>query len=368
MSPIRLSVLALFFFLFQAVAQTPATPLRVGVAGLAHGHVAGFFTTALKRSDVQIIGIAEPDRQLFDRYAQQFHLSPDLYFASLDEMVTRAHPAAVLAYTNTFEHRRVVEECARLGVHVMMEKPLAVSYRDAVAMAEAARKAKIHVLVNYETTWYSSNKAAYDLVHQGALGDVRKVVVHDGHRGPREIHVQPEFFAWLTDPKLNGAGALFDFGCYGADLMTWLMNGEAPLTVTAITQHIKPDIYPHVDDEANVILTYPHAVAILQASWNWPFDRKDMEVYGQTGSAKTILRDRIDVRREGQKEGQVQTPPPLDPPQDDSIHYLAAVINGRIDDENSLSSLKTNLVVTEILDAARRAANEGRTVRLPLEP
>jgi glucose-fructose oxidoreductase len=261
-----------------------------------------------------------------------------------------------------------VEECARRGVNVMMEKPLAVSYRDALAMAEAAHNAKIHVLVNYETTWYASNKAAYGLVHQGALGDVRKVVVHDGDRGPKEINGQPEFFAWLTDPKLNGAGALFDFGCYGADLMTWLMNGDAPLTVTAVTKQLKPDIYPRVDDEADVILTYPHAVAILQASWNWPFDRKDMEVYGQTGSAKTILRDRIDVRREGEKEGQVQTPPPLAPPQDDSIHYLAAVVNGQIHDESDLSSLKTNLVVTEILDAARRAANEGRTVTLPLQP
>ena len=82
--------------------------------------------------------------------------------------------------------------------------------------------------MNYETSWYRSNHAAYDLVHEGALGQIRKVVVHDGHQGPKEIGVQPEFLAWLTDPKLNGAGALFDFGCYGADLMTWLMDGETP--------------------------------------------------------------------------------------------------------------------------------------------
>src|SRR5205814_8494644 len=140
-------------------------------------------------------------------------------------------------------------------------------------------------------TWYASNRAAYDLVKENALGEIRKVVVHDGHSGPREINVAPEFFAWLTDSKLNGAGALFDFGCYGADLMTWLMNGAVPLTVTAVTQQIKPQIYPHVDDEATIILTYPRAQAIIQASWNWPFDRKDMEVYGETGEAITIRRD-----------------------------------------------------------------------------
>ena len=51
----------------------------------------------------------------------------------------------------------------------------------------------------------------------------------DGHNGPSEIHVQPEFFAWLSDPVKNGAGALFDFGCYGANLMTWMMDNQPPL-------------------------------------------------------------------------------------------------------------------------------------------
>jgi len=365
--------LLVYFFVFsasalQVIAQTSNATLRVGIVGLTHGHVAGFFNNNLKRSDVQIVGIAEPERPLFDRYAEQHQLDPALYFSSLGEMIARAHPAAVVVYTDTFDHRRVVEECARHGIHVMMEKPLAVSYRDALAMADAARSGGIHVLVNYETTWYASNKAAHDLLQQGALGDVRKVVIHDGHRGPKEIHVQPEFFAWLTDPKLNGAGALFDFGCYGADLMTGLMNGEAPAAVTAVTQHLQENIYPKVDDEANVILAYPNAVAILQASWNWPFDRKDMEVYGRTGFAKTILRDRIAVRRAGEKDEEIQTAPPLEAPYDDSLRYFAAVVNGQIQDANSLSSLQTNLIVTEILDAARRSAEAGRTIKLPLQP
>jgi glucose-fructose oxidoreductase len=135
-----------------------------------------------------------------------------------------------------------------------------------------------------------------------------------------------------------------------------------------VTQHLQRDVYPRVDDEANVILSYPSAVAILQASWNWPFDRKDMEVYGRTGSAKTILRDKVDVRREGEKESHVETAAPLDAPNDDSLHYLAAAINGQVHDTNGLSSLKTNLVVTQVLDAARRSAETGRTVMLPLEP
>ena len=112
--------------------------------------------------------------------------------------------------------------------------------------------------------------------------------MHDGHQGPQEINVQPEFLKWLTDPAENGAGALYDFGCYGADLMTWLMHGEAPLSVTAVAQTDKPDKYPHVDDDATIILRYPHTQAVLMPSWNWTFGRKDMEVYGTKGYAIAV--------------------------------------------------------------------------------
>ena len=369
MSNLRFLVLVVavaLSFACRANGQTASTrdgaPMRVAIAGLVHGHVEGFLQANLHRPDIELVGIAEPDSTLAARYAAQFHIDRTLLFTSLDEMLEKTHPQAVLAYTTTYDHRQVVEICARRGVAVMMEKPLSVSLEDALAIRQAASTAKIPVLVNYETTWYRSNRAAYELVHQNALGDVRKVVVHDGHRGPKEINVRPEFLAWLTDPKLDGAGALFDFGCYGADLMTWLMDGRRPTSVTAVVQQIKPDVYPKVDDEATIILTYPHAQAIVQASWNWPFDRKDMEVYGQTGYAITVLRDQLRVRRAGGEEELVSAPP-IPPPDDDPINYLRAVVLGGLKPQG-LSSLETNVIVMEILDAARRSAAAGKTIQL----
>ena len=347
-------------------ADAGEPPFRAAVVGLVHGHAEGFFEQNLRRPDLQIVGVAEPDTALASQYANRFSLDRSLMFSSLEEMLQKTRPQAALVYTNTLDHRKVVEICAERGVHVMMEKPLAVSVEDARAIAHAAQQGKIQVMVNYETTWYRSNRAAYDLVHEKAIGDVRKVVVHDGHRGPREIGVGPEFLAWLTDPGLNGGGALFDFGCYGADLMTWLMDGRRPETVTAVTQHIKPDVYPRVDDEATIVLTYPKAQAILQASWNWPFDRKDLEVYGQTGYVITVRRNEVRVRREGADEERV-TAKPLPAPYDDPISCLRAVVLGEVAPDG-LSSLATNLIVTEILDAARQSAASGRTIRLPAVP
>ena len=322
---------------------------------------------ALHRSDVDIVGVVEPDQALFDDYAKRCHWPANLHFQNIKEMVAQVHPTAALVFTSTAGHLQAVQECASAGIHVMMEKPMAVSYRDALTMAEAARRGEIHVLVDYETSWYASNRAAGELLSRGTLGPMLKAVVRDGHSGPKKIHVSPEFFAWLTDPKLNGAGALYDFGCYGADLMTWMMKGETPLSVTAVTRQIQPDVYPKVDDEADVLLTYKNAVAILQGSWNWPFNVKEMDVYGRTGYAKTMGSGQIDVRREGERDHHVTDAARLASPDDDPLHYFESVIRGDIDEGDSLSSLKTNIVVSEILDAARQSAQTGKTVSLPLK-
>lgn len=349
--------------LTHAQESKPHPRLRVAIVGLVHGHVHGFLGQYQHSPEIEIVGVVEPDASLRSAAAGRYGFKASQMFADLEEMIAKAHPQAVLVYTNTYDHRRVVEICARHGVHVIMEKPLAVSLDDARAMWMSAQAGKIHVLVNYETSWYRSNHAAYDFVHDGSLGEIRKVVVHDGHQGPKEIGVEPEFLAWLSDPKLNGGGALFDFGCYGADLMTWLMDGQPPLTVTAVTQQFKPDIYPRVDDEATIILTYPKAQAIIQASWNWPIDRKDMEIYGQSGQVIAAKRDDLRIHKTGQKEEQIVAKP-VPPPYDDELAYFRAVILDGAK-EDSLSSLATNVIVTEILDAARLSAKEGKTIRLP---
>jgi predicted dehydrogenase len=346
-----------------AMSGAAPPPLRLGMAGLEHGHAAGFLARYRSLKDVELVGISEPDRDVAERYARRSRLDPATIYPSLEAMLEKARPQAVVAFTSTAGHSAVVAACASRKIPVMMEKPLAVGLEQARAIERAAAEAGIPVLVNYETTWYPSNHAAYALATgEQALGEIRKVVIHAGHRGPKEIGVQPEFLAWLTDPEKNGAGALFDFGCYGANLMTWLMGDARPVSVTAVTQRIKPEIYARVDDEATIILEYPAAQAIIQASWNWPFDRKDMEVYGRTGEVLTVGQSGLRVRLAGKQE-EIRQAPPLSPPGDDFLRYFAAVVRAEIQ-PSGLSSLKNNLIVIEILDAARRSAATGSTVRL----
>jgi predicted dehydrogenase len=355
----------------SATAQT-APPIRVAIVGLVHGHVQGFLHNLAAHPEIALVGISEPDPALRQQYIAKTHLSGDLFFATEAEMLKRTQPQAILVYTSIAGHRAAIEEAATLHIAAMVEKPLATTVEDALAIQALSEKYNVPVLTNYETTWYNSNTAAVKMLEEGKIGDLRKLVVHDGHEGPKEIGVGPEFLSWLTDPKQNGAGALFDFGCYGVDLATWILHGELPTTVTAVTLQIKPKIYPNVDDDSTVVLTYPHAQAILQGSWNWPFARKDMEIYGATGYVDTVYEDaapgaKLRARLTGEKSEHVETAPPLQAPQNDSLNYLAAVLAGKVKPQHDLNSLDTNITVVRILDAARRSAQSGKTVYLARE-
>jgi predicted dehydrogenase len=340
-------------------------PLRIAVARLTHTHV-HLLLERQARGDVRIVGIVEPDTAVAARYAAQYRLDHALFFPDLATMLDRTRPEAVAAFGSIREHLGVVEAAAPRGVHVMVEKPLAVSLAHARRIAALAARHRIHVLTNYETTWYPSVHAAHATLHAtGAVGPLRKLVVHDGHPGPREIGVPPEFLAWLTDPVENGGGALVDFGCYGANLATWLLDGQAPTTVTAVTQQLKPALYPRVDDEATIVLTYPGAQAIVQASWNWPVSRKDMEVYGATGYVHAPDGRSLRLRAAGDSVERTRVPAALAPDHADPIAYLRAVVRGWVRPAPAdLSALPNNLTVMRILEAARVSARTGRTVRL----
>lgn len=351
----------------MASGQSNQPPVRVAVVGLSHDHAYGFFPRLRGQPAVELVGIVETNRSLIEVYARRFNLSSNLFYASLDDLLVHTKVQAVAAFTSTFAHRAVVERCATAQVDVMMEKPLAVNLEHARAIEAAARRGNIQVFVNYETTWYPGNRAAYDLVHtRGEVGELRRIVVHDGHRGPKEIGCSQYFLDWLTDPVQNGGGALNDFGCYGANLATWLMDGQRPLSVQALTQHIKPDIYPKVEDEATIVLTYPKAQAILQASWNWPFDRKDLEIYGRTGYVFVPHANLLRTRLANQNQETEIKPPVLTGPEADPISYLVAVARKEII-PSGLSSLAVNLTVVEILDAAHESARTGKRIDLKTE-
>ncbi|MEL6866408.1 MAG: Gfo/Idh/MocA family oxidoreductase, partial [Bacteroidota bacterium] len=172
--------------LFSKSAAVSDSPLRVGVVGLVHTHV-HWILGREKRGDIEIVGIVEPNRDLAQRYSEQHGYSMDIVYNSLGEMVAATQPEAVTAFNTIYDHLEVVKYCAPKGIHIMVEKPLAVSWAHAQEMIALAQKHQIHLLTNYETSWYGSNYEAYRLLNEAKkLGYLRRLVFHTGHPGPIE--------------------------------------------------------------------------------------------------------------------------------------------------------------------------------------
>jgi len=339
-----------------------AQPLKVDVVGLNHDHVHNIMRQ-FKKGEAVIVGIAEPDQQLVDRFKKRYQLPDSLFYKTITDMLQHTHPDAALAYNAIADHIAVVEACAPKGISVMVEKPLATTVQQANRMAALARQYHIQLLTNYETTWYSSNQQVFTMVKDSAIGVVKKMVVHMGHQGPKEIGCSADFLKWLTDPVKNGGGAVMDFGCYGANLMTWLMDGNKPVAVTAITRHIKPAIYPYVDDDATILLEYANgATGIIEASWNWPFGIKDWEVFGEKSYLHALNASSLEQRNRD-TVGYFNVPV-KQAIYTDNLPYLADVLRGRTKPGNDLSSLQNNLIVVQILEAAKQSAKEGRRIVL----
>lgn len=349
-----------FFMSHSLFSLAQDAPVKIAIAGMTHGHV-GWILNRENIGDIELVGLAEPNEELAKRLITQSEQDTSLWYRSLDELLLHVKPDAVCAFGSIYEHLEVVEKCAPLGIHVMVEKPLAVNLDHAKKMSALAKKHNIQLLTNYETTWYASNHKIRELYKKGEIGEIRKMVIHDGHEGPIEIGCSKEFLAWLTDPIMNGGGAIIDFGCYGANLSTWFMDNQKPLSVIALSQQIKPHMYPEVDDEATIILEYKNAQAIIQASWNWPYSRKDIEVYGQKGALIGPDANRV-IRKPQNGKEVVEVLQPRNYPHNDPFAYLASVIKGDTDPSESLYSLKNNLIVVEILSKAIQSSKEGKRI------
>jgi predicted dehydrogenase len=363
--------IAYLLFMVAVLSLTTAhaqnKPLRLGVIGLTHTHVHWILGRPTD-DKVVIAGIVESNTDLARRYMQQHGLSMDLVYASMDELIEKAKPDAVAAFGSIEEHLGVVEKFAPLGIHVMVEKPLAVNMEHAKKMEAISKKNGIHLLTNYETTWYPSVHTANDWLQKDSIGSLSQLIIRDGHRGPLKIGINSEFLEWLTDPIKNGGGAITDFGCYGANIATWMMKGERPSRVIGVTQQLQRENNPKVDDESTILLVYENAKATIQASWNWPIGRKDMEVYGRKGviyaDNRNDLRKRMAVGYDGFTETTTKLNERPAPFHDPFAHFAAVIRKEIILPPYDLSSLENNMIVMEILDAARRSAAKGKAVQL----
>ena len=352
--------------LCMAVVPGAAQNYKIAVVSGLHAHVWSHLKSMLNSDKARFVGFAETLPVLVEQ-AKKIGVPENLIFSDYRRMIEEVKPDIVWAFTPTNQHVEVVRYCAPRGIHVMVEKPLAANLRQAKEIQTLAKRHNILVMTNYGSTWQAGNYAVKAAVDSGLIGPVWRLRGMQGHGGPGDPKTSP-FVAWLADPVQNGGGALIDFGCYLVNWSLWLKG--RPESVYAAVHHLKPQLFPKVEDNALILLKYRDGIAILEASWDLPpAQRLGNEVYGTTGSiVGTTLRNAGQSAGGGGRVGQQGEPlavTPLPPERAEPIAYMVDRLSKR-QPLDGPSALDLNVDVQEVLEAAKLSAATGREIRLPL--
>jgi len=338
-----------------------AQEYKIAVAGLVHSHVWGHLGRMAKGEAAKLVGVAEANPELV---AEAKKLTgPEVpYFDDYRKMLAEAKPDIVWAFVENNRHLEIVQACAPRKIHVMFEKPLASSFKDALAIARLARQQGIQVMTNYQMAWWPVNYAMKAQADGGAIGKVWRLHGIVGHGGPGSSGARNKyFFEWLTDPVRNGAGALVDFGCYNSLWALWYMG--KPESVYAQVNQLRPETFPKVEDNSTLLLHYRNGLALLEGSWDLPRSFQDLEVFGLQGSLY-LGGGKVELRK-GRGAAEEVPAPALPPERSEPVAYLVNCLRHKQPIEG-LVALDINVDVVEILEAAKESIRTGRAVKLPL--
>jgi predicted dehydrogenase len=347
-------------------AQSGGAKTRLAVVGLDHDHVWTLLEDMPKEPDAELVAITDTNPELVAKAKGKVPTSVKFY-SDYVTMLDEAKPEAVFVTTSNDRHLEILKECAKRHIHYSTEKPMASNAVDAREMERLALEAGIKLMVNYWNAWVAPSYGLNRRVKAGDIGPVQKLIVQQGHQGPKEIGVSKSFAEWLYDPVKNGGGALIDFGCYGAEWALWLKG--RPSRVYAYTLTLKTEQHNKVDDDATLLLEYPDAVAVLQASWDWPYDMSQVEVFGPKGSllatGSALLHRATSSRATAQTlDGEPVPLETLPHEKSNPVSYLVYCIRHNKPIEDPLTA-ELNVGVVEILDAAKESIRSGRAVGLP---
>ena len=341
-----------------------AQEYKIAVVGLIHSHVWGHLPRMIKGDVAKLVAIAEPNQELVAEAKKAGANVP--FYDDYNKMLDEQKPDIVWAFVENNRHLEIAKACATRKINIMFEKPLAATYKEAAEIRDLARKNNIRVMTNYQMAWWPANYTAKATADSGAIGKVWRLHGIVGHGGPGSEGARNKyFFDWLTDPVKNGAGALMDFGCYNALWSLWYMG--RPEKVFAQANHLRPETFPKVEDNADLVLSYPNGVGVFEASWDLPRSFQDLEVFGfgkDRGQSASIYMKQAGVTLQKGRETKEVPLEPLSADRAEPVSYMVSAIKNNKPTEG-LTAIDINVEVIEIIDAAKESVRTGKAVALP---
>ncbi|NNE92287.1 MAG: Gfo/Idh/MocA family oxidoreductase [Verrucomicrobiales bacterium] len=338
---------------------------KIGVLGLHHDHIWSNLEELSRLDSAEIVGAADHNPPLLDQFREQFGGTT---CESYEDLLEQEDLTAVYIFgSNQLSEDLTVMACER-GLHCLVEKPMAATLSGAEKMLAAARDAGVRLVINWPFAWWPQLRHAIALASEGDLGQLWQVKYRAAHQGPVELGCSTFFCDWLYDEKLNGAGALMDYCCYGSVLAQVLLGAPKSVTGCKLRTGLKPDLA--LEDNAILVMQYENALATTEASWN---QIGKMTAYSTTiyGSEGTFL---IEPDHGGklfkatleEPEGieiaipEIQFAPEMETA---SAHFLHLIENPDAD-VMPLCEMQNCRDAQAILEAGLASANQNQTVSI----
>jgi predicted dehydrogenase len=333
--------------------------VRVGVLGLSHDHVWGNLDALVRHPEASLVAAGDTRsglREKARKYGCKLYDDPQQVLDSVDL-------DAVYVFSDNRQSAELATQAARLGLHVMLEKPMAADYIGAVELVAAAHASKTKLMVNWPFVWWASLQYALGLIADGRIGRIFQVHYRAAHAGPLEVGCSPAFSEWLLDPHRNGSGVLMDYCSYGAALACLLLG--LPSRVTAVTgRAVKLDL--PAEDNAVVVMQHADAISTSVGSWTQIGHLTSYvpTFYGTDGTLVVTSDSVTLVSRDSESGVALDIPPPATQYESSATFFVHHILSG--DPITGLCSPTVSLAAQHVLAAALTSAREGTSISLPL--
>lgn len=346
------------------MAKKSTKKVRVGVLGMTHDHIWGNLRELQASAEGQLVAAADPNRGLRDKVESDFACKKT--FASYEEMLDKVEMDAVYIFGDNATGADLSVMAAERGLHVLVEKPMASTLDGAVRMLAAARKMNTKLMINWPFVWWPQLQHAMNMAKNGEIGQIFSTKYRSAHAGPKELGCTPFFYNWLYDGKLNGAGALMDYCCYGAALARQVLG--QPSRVVGVVGHLLKD-YITLDDNAVITMQWPRAIAVSEASWTQigHLTSYVAVIYGSDGTllVEPGSKGRLLLATREHEDGIEVQPPALPAEQlSATAYFLHCILNDQ--PIEGMCSAEVSRDAQEILEAGLISAKQGMAISLPL--
>ena len=245
----------------------------VGLGYIAQTAVLPAFRNARKNS--KLVALVSGDKEKLKKLGEKYRIEKRYLYSEFEDLMKTGEVDAIYIATPNFHHRNIMETAARYGVHVLCEKPMAVTTEDCYSMMNEAEKHHIQLMVAYRLHFEAANLEAIKRAHSKRIGDLRIFNSTFSFQVKDQNNIR-------LDTVEKGGGPLYDIGIYCINASRYLFKSE-PVEVFATATSTKDSRFRRTDETISCILKYPEGkVAQFTVSFG-AFATSDFDLIGTKG-------------------------------------------------------------------------------------